>query len=307
MRALALGLLLLIGACAEAQFAAQALKSAAPAETPGRYVIGEPYQRGGAWYYPAEDFGYDETGIATVIRDRPAGTTANGERYDETILLAQHRTLPMPSFVRVTNLDNGRSVVVRINDRGPFDAGRVLGVSPRAAELLAMADQTRVRVQILPDESRQIAAALRSGGAQPVGASDGAPVASPRGTVASVPLAPVTPGGSPAVAPPATARPPSVVGRPVAPPPDPTGQLTQGAAQATRLFVQAGAFSSATNADRLVARLRGFGPTAVSPISINGQRLWRVRVGPVSTVREGDQLLARILASGFPDARLIAD
>jgi rare lipoprotein A len=172
---------------------------------------------------------------------------------------------------------------------------------------LAVAEEARVRVQILPDESRQIAAALTGGGALPVGSSDGAPVASPRGTVAAAPLAPPTAGGGIATAPPPTARPPSLVGRTVAPPPDPTGQLSQGAPQPTRLFVQAGAFSSAANADRLVTRLRSFGPTFVSPISINGVRLWRVRVGPVTSVREGDQLLARLLASGFPDARLIAD
>ncbi|TAD87715.1 MAG: SPOR domain-containing protein, partial [Alphaproteobacteria bacterium] len=284
--------------------------------------IGEPYQVNGTWYYPAEDFSYDENGIAAVIpADRDGQTTANGERYDPQMLAAQHRTLPLPSFVRVTNLDNGRSVAVRVNDRGPFEPGRILAVSPRTAELLQLTPETRVQVQILPDESRQLAASIQRG-ASTTQIPEGPAQAVPRGAVTSTPLAP--PGGASAARPtpstgsvatgpmppppPNPAPPaPTVVRQPIAPPTDPTGTVTQGRPQATRLFVQAGAFSSRPNAERMVERLRSFGPTVLAPISVNGRQFWRVRVGPVNSVREGDRLLERMLAAGFPDSRLIAD
>src|SRR5580698_2414497 len=103
----------------------------------GIYKVGNPYQIDGVWYYPAEDWNYDETGIASWygpgFQER---YTANGEVYDQNDLTAAHKTLPLPSFVRVTNLDNGRSIVLRVNDRGPFARGRIIDVSRRSAQLL---------------------------------------------------------------------------------------------------------------------------------------------------------------------------
>jgi rare lipoprotein A len=137
----------------------------------GTYKIGKPYQIAGVWYYPQEDFDYDETGIASWYgpgfhRRR----TANGERYDQNELTAAHRTLPMPSLVQVTNLDNGRAIIARVNDRGPFSRGRIIDLSRKSAELLGMlrSGTARVRVQILPQESRALAQAAlaRDPGAQ---------------------------------------------------------------------------------------------------------------------------------------------
>src|SRR5271165_5776660 len=87
----------------------------------GAYKLGQPYQVNGAWYYPAEDFGYDETGIASWYGpDFDQKFTANGEVFDQNVASGAHKTLPMPTIVQVTNLDNGRSIQLRINDRGPF-------------------------------------------------------------------------------------------------------------------------------------------------------------------------------------------
>ena len=87
-----------------------------------RYKIGDPYNVGGVWYYPARDLTYDETGIGSWYGDEFAGRlTANGEIFDPQQITAAHKTLPMPSVVRVTNLDNGRSLVVRVNDRRLLD------------------------------------------------------------------------------------------------------------------------------------------------------------------------------------------
>ncbi len=135
-------------------------------KTAGSYKIGKPYRVGGVWYYPQEDFRLVETGIASWYGpDFHGKRTANGEIYDQNELTAAHRTLQMPSLVRVTNLENGRSVVVRINDRGPFLHGRVIDVSKRSAELLGFVNRgtARVRVEVLEKESRQLAAAAQRG------------------------------------------------------------------------------------------------------------------------------------------------
>ncbi|MDQ6973582.1 MAG: septal ring lytic transglycosylase RlpA family protein, partial [Mariprofundaceae bacterium] len=102
---------------------------------------GSPYQVGGVWYYPlASGEHYDRTGMASWYGKKFHGKkTANGERYDMYAMTAAHTTLPMPSRVRVTNLSNGRSVVVRINDRGPFVKDRVIDLSYAAAKALGYA------------------------------------------------------------------------------------------------------------------------------------------------------------------------
>ncbi len=103
----------------------------------GIYKVGQPYQIDGTWYYPAEDWTYDETGIASWYGEQFHGKyTANGEIFDLNALTAAHRTLPMPSVVQVTNLDNGRSIELRVNDRGPYARGRIIDLSRRAAQLL---------------------------------------------------------------------------------------------------------------------------------------------------------------------------
>src|SRR5690606_15026952 len=90
----------------------------------GIYKVGNPYQINGIWYYPAENEKYDATGIASWYGPQFHGKmTANGEIFDQHQMTAAHPTLPMPVLARVTNLENGRSVIVRINDRGPFAAG----------------------------------------------------------------------------------------------------------------------------------------------------------------------------------------
>src|SRR5262245_12419431 len=102
----------------------------------GVYKVGKPYQIAGSWYYPAVDYDYTETGIASWYGpDFHGKDTANGEAYDMNALTAAHRTLPMPSMVRVTNLENGRQIVLRVNDRGPFARSRIIDVSRRASQL----------------------------------------------------------------------------------------------------------------------------------------------------------------------------
>jgi len=119
----------------------------------GHYKIGKPYRVGGRTYYPLPTAsGYDRTGIASWYgRDFHGKLTANGERYDMHALSAAHKTLPLPSLMRVTNLENGRSVVVRVNDRGPFVKRRLIDLSWAAANALGYAERgtASVRVQSL--------------------------------------------------------------------------------------------------------------------------------------------------------------
>jgi rare lipoprotein A len=119
----------------------------------GIYKVGKPYMVAGRWYHPVKNASaYDQTGIASWYgRDFHGKLTANGEHYDMHALSAAHTTLPMPTLVRVTNLENGRSVVVRINDRGPFVKNRLIDLSYAAARQLGFDRKgtARVRVQTL--------------------------------------------------------------------------------------------------------------------------------------------------------------
>ncbi len=129
----------------------------------GVYKVGNPYQIFGKWYYPQEDYNYSEIGMASWYGDDfHAKRTANGEKYDMNTLTAAHRTLPLPSIVKVTNLENGRSLVLRVNDRGPYAKDRIIDISRRGAQLLGYQTKgiTKVRVEILPDESKALKAAL---------------------------------------------------------------------------------------------------------------------------------------------------
>jgi rare lipoprotein A len=115
----------------------------------GREQIGRPYQVRGQWYHPKEDPNYSKTGMASWYGDAFHGRlTANGEVYDMTHLTAAHPTMPLPSYARVTNLDNGNSVIVRVNDRGPFTRGRVIDLSRRAAEMLDYHNDGVAKVQV---------------------------------------------------------------------------------------------------------------------------------------------------------------
>ena len=156
-----IGMMLVLSGCTTVELAAHYakkmnLRTDADQQSSGavpqpRYKVGNPYEIDGIWYYPERDLSYDETGIASWYGDEFAGKpTANGEVFDPDIVSAAHKTLPMPSVVRVINLDNGRSLVVRINDRGPFVAGRIIDLSREAARLLrSEAGYCKVRVQIL--------------------------------------------------------------------------------------------------------------------------------------------------------------
>lgn len=132
-----------------------------PGELRGVYKLGKPYQVNGRWYVPEFDPDYDRTGIASWYGEEFHGRpTANGERFDRTTISAAHPTLPLPSLVEVTNLDNGRRLVVRVNDRGPFVGDRLIDLSEAAARELGFRDRGLARVRVrflqLADDARGV-------------------------------------------------------------------------------------------------------------------------------------------------------
>ncbi|MGT2500547.1 septal ring lytic transglycosylase RlpA family protein [Bradyrhizobium guangxiense] len=138
----------------------------------GTYRVGKPYVVAGKTYVPEEDVNYRAEGMASWYGDDFHGRlTANGEVFDMTSLTAAHPTLPMPSYARVTNMSNGKSLIVRVNDRGPYHGNRLIDVSNKAAELLEFKGNgvARVRVEYVGraplegSDDRQLLATLRTG------------------------------------------------------------------------------------------------------------------------------------------------
>jgi rare lipoprotein A len=267
---------------------AQALDVAAipepvPREEP-RSAAGNPpfYEVAGHRYIVlASAAGYHERGVASWYGSDFHGLrTATGERYDMFAITAAHRTLPIPCYARVTNLSNGHSVVVRINDRGPFVANRIIDLSYTAALKLDMIRNGTafVQVEALTPATPAATAAL--------------PVTTPAASAASVGVSNVPAVTAPLE--PAASAPP---------------QLAAPATAASgHFYIQVGAYGQADNAHRAAQRLRDAGLEHVFILSpATDQPLQRVRIGPISSVQEFDQLIARLTALGFLGARLAQD
>jgi rare lipoprotein A len=276
----------------------------------GVYKVGQPYQQDGVWYYPRAQPDYDETGIASWYgAEFGRRNTSNGERFAPGAVTAAHRTLPMPSNVRITNLDNGKSLMVRVNDRGPFARGRIIDVSMQAAKLLGFYDKGTARVRVT------YIAPARLGNGQPP------PSETPPEIASAVPAAPtgkvdtsglsVVPGAT--VAPPVRlAELPAPKSLPMTTGPDqsgePTGQVTTvPVPPVTQLYIQAGAFGSYDNAARLRNKLAASGNWTISPIDRDGHKLYRLRLGPFSDTSSADAALARVTGAGSNDAKIVVD
>ena len=222
--------------------------------------------------------------------------------FDPAALSAAHRTLQLPALALVTNLETGRAVLVRLNDRGPADPGRLIAVSPRAAALLGAdaAAPFQVRVQVMEAESRQLAAAL----------AETVPLA-----VATAPLAKVgtetlaPPAGAPAAAAPPTVAPasPGVAGRdaPASVPLRLPEQVWQGAPAPGMLYIDCGSFTRRQYAGLMAQRLAALGARVLAGTAAPAEAAYRVRIGPLREVAEADAMLARALQGGAADASIV--
>ncbi len=235
------------------------------------HKVGNPYKIAGKTYYPAIDPHYDRVGLASWYGSQFHGRkTANGDVFNMNDLTAAHTTLPMPSHVRVTNVENGRWLILMVNDRGPFVGDRIIDVSRRAAQLLGFEKKgvTQVRVQA---------------------------VNGPRGELPKQIIArkkQITPN-------------PPIIAAPVVQVAQNENMLTE--VKTKRIYVQIGAYADHKNAKKVVDAVHHISDTKVEEVDINGQNLYRVRVGPQPTVELAEIILGRILSLGHNTARIIMD
>lgn len=270
-----------------------------------RSAFGNPpyYTVGGRRYavLPSAS-GYVERGVASWYGTEFHGLrTSTGESYDMFAMTAAHKTLPLPCYARVTNLSNGRSVVVRINDRGPFVANRIIDLSYSAAARLDMirSGTAFVEVDVLNPAAPTLTASMpvnlpvvqaASVGVSSVPAMNAPPAA----TAASVaaPLAAPTSSATATPAPSTSAAPTSLA----------TGNPT------AALYIQVGAYARADNAAAVLRRLRAAGFDNVFTLAPDShQPLQRVRIGPIASVQQFDTMIDRLGALGFSSARLAQD
>jgi rare lipoprotein A len=320
---------LFLSACAETQLAIFAAKEIRKdierdddhdkaAQAP-RYKVGKPYQVAGLWYYPHVDPTYNQTGIASWYGDPFHGQlTANGDTYDMNAMTAAHKTLPMPTEVEVTNLENGKSVQLTINDRGPFVHGRIIDVSQRAAILLGFKKKgtAKVRVKVLkagederviayretPENQKRALPAVRREkiSAVPIEGNSTAavsPAAPASGQIAKVTTEPQKSNKTGFIQTDDGIE--GIGGKPI--------QVQVNPVTPTAIFVQVGTFSDFNNANRLRVKLSQYGPVDVRNVLIGNIEMFRVRMGPYPELQDADKMLAVVIDNGLEDARIVVN
>ncbi|HEX3395792.1 MAG TPA: septal ring lytic transglycosylase RlpA family protein [Steroidobacteraceae bacterium] len=277
---------------------------------------------GKRYFVLSSSVGYVERGVASWYGPGfHKVRTSTGEPYDMYAMTAAHKTLPLPAYVRVTNLQNGRSIVVRVNDRGPFVGNRIIDLSYTAASKLDMLRNGTAMVEVRSIEPGSVSAPLTASIAAPTAAPTTATAAAPTATAAGPTATAAAPTAAPVAAPltatPLTAAtdtpPPASASAESAPPPGAAADSTAGGvshvAVPRALFIQAGAFSDPKNAERLMEKLRGggYGKVFVRDNEIAGRRMYRVRIGPVPDVAEYDRIVAALERVGISGAHLALD
>ena len=259
------------------------------------YTLGAPWQGAGYWFYPTEELAYHAKGLAII--DAPRGgartRTADGEAYDPARPAGAHQTLQLPIILRARNLENGLQLVLRVNDRGPASAGRLLSVTPAAARLLGMVPGQATRVEIEEDQSLSQALWKQV---------DDAPapdiVAAPLDVVQERSLMPdgqgeeARPSGSPAQEQSASEAPEQA-----------SMTVKVGLPDPGLLWIDAGHFSQPGYARRLAAILAG----TVRQDGHGRSASFSVRVGPFDRTSEADAALDRARSAGVTGARIIVE
>jgi len=290
---LILSLIIILPGCAETELASHAVKKVqnqvpipAANKSVGRFKVGSSYRIKGKRYSPRETYNFEQTGIASWYGPNFHGKmTANGEIFDKYELTAAHKTLQMPSIVRVTNLENGRSIILRINDRGPFSGKRIIDLSERSAELLDFKHKgvAKVKVQVLPQESLEVARIAKSGGS-----TRGYEVALNKPGYQQKPVR-----SSPRSA-------PVQITKDVPPPPRPISKPNT-------IFVQAGSFTNVVKARALAQRIEAYGPSRIASASINGNQYYRVQLGPLQDQAEADRVMSKLASSNIGEPILVRE
>ncbi len=256
------------------------------------FTIGNPYEAGGEWQYPRQFNHYDTTGLATIITDNTARYTADNETYSPHALSAASPVLPLPSILRITNLVNGESLTVRVNDRGPYVPGRVIAVTPRVARLLNFPTGGVVEVAVHMEAARTAALDAALGAGPQLTA---APVAG----VTSQSLGP--PGSGPGAVQSMGSGPSAST---TAPAVQLSGTVRSGVPAPGPLFVQIPGFGRESDAYEMMQRLGGI-PARVVPVTTQDRTLYAVNAGPYHSVADADAALQQILSLGITDPAII--
>ena len=274
--------LFLLFGCSETTFLINSAKRIGSWGDGPIYKVGDPYKINGKWYYPAVDYQYDEVGIASWYGPGFHGkTTANGEVFDQNKISAAHRTLPMPSVVKVTNLENGLVLEkVRINDRGPFARNRIIDLSKKAAEELGFIKNgvAKVRVEILEDESRKYVSTDQKNNY----VAEAAEVTeiSKKNLLSS------------------SERKEKVVKKKT------EENLENSILTNKELLIQVGAFTDHRNAKTLSEKLSEF-KAYINRVFINNKYLYRVRIGPINNLDLANDMKRKLFELGYTSSHLV--
>ena len=245
--------------------------------------IGNPYKIAGKWYTPAANPNYNQVGVASWYGPGFHNKkTANGETYNMNALTAAHTTLPMPSYVRVTNLENNRSLLLKINDRGPFVDDRLIDVSRRGAQLLGFEKRgtTRVRVEAVEGPNAQVNV-IRSEVPPPIQKQE-------VGRVDISSLEVIEPLQI-------LVEPSQVISSTILP------------KDSGNTYIQVGAYSKIGSASRVMTAVSHLGDIGMESIQLNGRKIYRVRIGPLKSSDFASSTLAKILKLGHSMANVVID
>ena len=274
--------LFLLFGCSETTFLINSAKRIGSWGDGPIYKVGNPYKINGKWYYPAVDYQYDEVGIASWYGPGFHGkTTANGEVFDQNKISAAHRTLPMPSVVKVTNLENGLVLEkVRINDRGPFARNRIIDLSKKAAEELGFIKNgvAKVRVEILEDESRKYVSTDQKNNY--VAEAAEVTQVSKKNLLSS------------------SERKEKVVEKKT------EENLENSILTNKELLIQVGAFTDHRNAKTLSEKLSEF-KAYINRVFINNKYLYRVRIGPINNLDLANDMKRKLFELGYTSSHLV--
>ena len=261
------------------------------------YAVGQPYQIGENWFYPEENFAYHATGLAVISQNPKNKVTVDGEDYNPISMTGAHPTLQLPSIVKVRNMDNGREIVIRLNDRPSMVPVRLLELTPKAGEMLGIADHQSAKIEIIEEENQsQNLAFSMPNGPQTEMKVDTAPLNSIKienldgssrkdnvnnnfdNSLQNTLKTPVALNDLPVT-------------------------YTQGQITGGQIWIDCGSFILRIYANKLAARIGGI----VTYNYENGRKIFHVRSGPYQSVESADQNLDYLLKSGIKGAKIIIE
>ena len=254
------------------------------------YKIGKKYNVGGKYYYPKKDLYYNKTGIASWYGPKFHGKlTANGEIYNQYALTAAHKTLPLPSAVKVTNLKNNKSIVLRINDRGPFVNDRIIDLSSKAADILDLKREGTglVRVQILREKSLYLEKLAKQGSFPEI--NDLKETELPNITIPSKVTVKIK-----------DTKNQKIVTKKI-------NYNLKNLNKEYKIYIKLASFSSKKNAEIMKKKVSYIDKVKIYKIYKLNKTLYQVKAGPFLSVEKVDQLHSLLLQKGMQGAKIIIE